>query len=102
VTPASRAGAMRRAKAKPPTHGPANSAAAILQVYVILQSNKVLVAQLFLDPKTQAWLKNSIEPTFGFPRLVRFSWATVKILLEKNAHGVKWSDSLTDTLLYIS
>ncbi|KAF9468091.1 ribonuclease H-like domain-containing protein [Collybia nuda] len=44
------------------------------------------------DPKTQAWLKNSIEPTFGFPKIVRFSWATVKILLEKNAHAVKWID----------
>ncbi|KAG5638774.1 hypothetical protein H0H81_010195 [Sphagnurus paluster] len=44
------------------------------------------------DPKTQAWLKNSIEPTFGFPKLVRFSWTTVKLLLDKNAHAVKWTD----------
>ncbi|KAF5382214.1 hypothetical protein D9615_004337 [Tricholomella constricta] len=44
------------------------------------------------DPKTQAWLKNSIEPTFGYPKLVRFSWTTVKLLLEKNAHAVKWTD----------
>jgi len=44
----------------------------------------------FADPKTQAWLKNSIEPTFGFPKVVRFSWTTIKVLLEKSAHTVKW------------
>jgi ribonuclease H2 subunit A len=47
---------------------------------------------VLLDPKTQAWLKNSLEPTFGFPKVARFSWTTVKILLEKTAHAVKWSD----------
>ncbi|KAG6817335.1 hypothetical protein H0H87_009933 [Tephrocybe sp. NHM501043] len=45
-----------------------------------------------VDPKTQAWLKESVEPTFGFPKLVRFSWTTVKLLLDKNAHTVKWTD----------
>ncbi|KAF5359545.1 hypothetical protein D9756_003404 [Leucocoprinus leucothites] len=45
-----------------------------------------------LYPNTQAWLKGNLEPTFGFPRLVRFSWTTVKLLLEKNAHKVKWTD----------
>lgn len=44
------------------------------------------------DPKTQAWLKASLEPTFGFPSLVRFSWATVKVALDKEAHAVKWTD----------
>ncbi|KAF8896385.1 ribonuclease H-like domain-containing protein [Infundibulicybe gibba] len=44
------------------------------------------------DPKTQAWLKKALDPTFGFPRLVRFSWTTVKVLLEKNGHAVKWID----------
>lgn len=43
------------------------------------------------DPKTQDWLKNSLEPTFGFPKVARFSWTTVKLLLEKTAHAVKWS-----------
>lgn len=42
------------------------------------------------DPNTQAWLKGNLEPTFGFPKVVRFSWTTVKVLLEKNAHPVKW------------
>jgi ribonuclease H2 subunit A len=44
----------------------------------------------FVDPTTQAWLKDSIEPTFGFPSLVRFSWTTIKVLLEKSAHSVQW------------
>ncbi|KAH8118070.1 ribonuclease H-like domain-containing protein [Phellopilus nigrolimitatus] len=44
------------------------------------------------DPKTQAWLRDSIEPTFGFPSLARFSWGTVKVALDKNAHAVKWTD----------
>ena len=50
-----------------------------------------------LDPKTQAWLKDSLEPTFGFPKVARFSWTTVKLLLEKAAHEVKWSDTSTST-----
>ncbi|TFK40353.1 ribonuclease H-like domain-containing protein [Crucibulum laeve] len=44
------------------------------------------------DPNTQAWLKSSIEPVFGFPKLVRFSWTTIKVLLEKEGHTVKWTD----------
>ncbi|PAV16034.1 ribonuclease H2 subunit A [Pyrrhoderma noxium] len=44
------------------------------------------------DPKTQVWLRDSLEPTFGFPSLVRFSWATVKVALEKYGHAVKWTD----------
>jgi ribonuclease H2 subunit A len=48
---------------------------------------------VLLDPKTQAWLKDSLEPTFGFPKVARFSWTTVKLLLEKTAHTVKWSDT---------
>ncbi|KAF9532626.1 ribonuclease H2 subunit A [Crepidotus variabilis] len=42
------------------------------------------------DPNTQAWLKASLDPVFGFPRIVRFSWSTVKNLLDKSAHVVKW------------
>ncbi|KAI0635924.1 ribonuclease H2 subunit A [Trametes polyzona] len=44
------------------------------------------------DPKTQAWIKNSLEPTFGYPSLVRFSWATIKVVLDKDAHPVEWMD----------
>ncbi|CCM01387.1 uncharacterized protein FIBRA_03438 [Fibroporia radiculosa] len=44
------------------------------------------------DPKTQAWIKGSLDPTFGFPSLVRFSWTTIKLVLEKNGHVVQWTD----------
>ncbi|KAI8980188.1 ribonuclease H-like domain-containing protein [Trametes punicea] len=44
------------------------------------------------DPKTQAWIRSSLEPTFGYPSLVRFSWATIKVVLDKEAHPVEWID----------
>jgi ribonuclease H2 subunit A len=42
------------------------------------------------DPNTVKWLKGAVDPVFGFPKIVRFSWTTVKTLLDKEAHGVKW------------
>jgi ribonuclease H2 subunit A len=44
------------------------------------------------DPRTQAWLENNVDPIFGLPSVVRFSWQTVKTLLDKRAHKVKWAD----------
>ncbi|KAF8149954.1 ribonuclease H-like domain-containing protein [Crassisporium funariophilum] len=44
------------------------------------------------DPNTVAWLKTAIDRVFGFPNIVRFSWTTVKVILEKSAHPVKWTD----------
>ncbi|KZT00799.1 ribonuclease H2 subunit A [Laetiporus sulphureus 93-53] len=44
------------------------------------------------DPKTQAWIKNSLDLTFGFPSLARFSWTTIKLVLDKEAHAVQWTD----------
>ncbi|EJD48903.1 ribonuclease H-like protein [Auricularia subglabra TFB-10046 SS5] len=51
------------------------------------------------DPKTQGWLRNSLEPTFGFPSVVRFSWATAKVALEKDGHAVKWTDDNQSSLV---
>ncbi|KAG1821690.1 ribonuclease H-like domain-containing protein [Suillus subaureus] len=51
------------------------------------------------DPKTQAWVKASLDPTFGFPSIVRFSWTTVKVILEKSAHSVKWTDEGQESLM---
>jgi ribonuclease H2 subunit A len=39
------------------------------------------------DPNTVQWLKEHLEPVFGFPRMIRFSWSTCANLLEE--HGVK-------------
>lgn len=35
--------------------------------------------------RTKEWLAGNIEPVFGFPRIVRFSWGT----LEGYAHTLK-------------
>jgi ribonuclease HII len=42
------------------------------------------------DPKTQAYLRDSLDPTFGFPDIVRFSWTTVKNILDSRGHAVEW------------
>ncbi|KAG0046936.1 Ribonuclease H2 subunit A [Gryganskiella cystojenkinii] len=42
------------------------------------------------DPKTVAWLKKNIDPIFGYPNIVRFSWATCKTLLETSGTAVRW------------
>ncbi|KAG9315315.1 ribonuclease H-like domain-containing protein [Chiua virens] len=51
------------------------------------------------DPKTKAWLEESLEKTFGFPSVARFSWTTVKVILEKSAHPIKWNDEGQDALV---
>ncbi|XP_023575937.1 ribonuclease H2 subunit A isoform X2 [Octodon degus] len=48
------------------------------------------------DPKTKAWLRKHVEPVFGFPQLVRFSWRTAQAILEKEAEGVTWEDSAAE------
>lgn len=48
------------------------------------------------DPKTKAWLKKYVEPVFGFPQFVRFSWRTAQTILEKEAEGVTWEDTPTE------
>ncbi|KAJ9475809.1 Ribonuclease H2 subunit A [Pseudozyma hubeiensis] len=35
------------------------------------------------DPNTVAYLKRNLDPVFGWPGLVRFSWATAKTMLEE-------------------
>lgn len=44
------------------------------------------------DPKTVAWIKRSMDPTFGFPSIARFSWTTIKVALDKEGHAVEWID----------
>ncbi|KAF9238496.1 ribonuclease H2 subunit A [Melanogaster broomeanus] len=51
------------------------------------------------DPKTKAWIEDSLEPTFGFPSVARFSWTTVKVVLEKSGHPTKWIDEGQDSLV---
>jgi len=44
------------------------------------------------DPNTKMWIKESLERTFGYPSIARFSWTTIKVVLEGEAHEVKWVD----------
>ncbi|KAG8969882.1 hypothetical protein FRC03_000128 [Tulasnella sp. 419] len=48
------------------------------------------------DPNTKAWIAGAIDPVFGYPSIARFSWATVKTVLEDTksgrAHKVTWTD----------
>ncbi|XP_072704568.1 ribonuclease H2 subunit A isoform X2 [Ciconia boyciana] len=44
------------------------------------------------DPKTKEWLRRHLEPVFGFPQLVRFSWGTARELLQHGGVPVKWAD----------
>jgi len=48
------------------------------------------VYRFVLDPNTQAWLRAAVDPTFGFPDIVRFSWTTVKVLLDKHGNACQW------------
>uniref|UniRef100_A0A9L0SNW5 Ribonuclease n=1 Tax=Equus caballus TaxID=9796 RepID=A0A9L0SNW5_HORSE len=48
------------------------------------------------DPKTKAWLRRHVEPVFGFPQFVRFSWRTAQSILEKEAEDVVWDDSVAE------
>eukprot|EP00794_Sanderia_malayensis_P005327 gene5327-5996_t len=44
------------------------------------------------DPQTKKWLKEVIDPVFGYPHIVRFSWSTASNILETSAKIVEWDD----------
>ncbi|XP_042306229.1 ribonuclease H2 subunit A isoform X1 [Sceloporus undulatus] len=48
------------------------------------------------DPKTKEWLTQSLDPVFGYPQFVRFSWSTAQIILENKAVPVHWDDTEDD------
>lgn len=41
------------------------------------------------DPRTQAWMKQSMDPVFGWGNETRFSWAPARELLERKNTDVK-------------
>ncbi|TFK47783.1 ribonuclease H-like protein [Heliocybe sulcata] len=51
------------------------------------------------NPNTKKWLEGSLEPTFGYPSIARFSWSTIKVALDKHGHTVKWIDEGEDSLI---
>jgi len=42
------------------------------------------------DETTKRWLREALDPVFGFPNLVRFSWGTTRTLLENHGALVEW------------
>ena len=44
------------------------------------------------DPATKKWLKVHMDPVFGFPSIVRFSWKTSYAMLADNGHKIDWHD----------
>lgn len=49
-----------------------------------------LIHFYYLDPVTKEYLKKNIDPVFGFPSIVRFSWSTAELVLKNNAAQVDW------------
>lgn len=45
------------------------------------------------DPKTKAFLEDNVDRVFGFPRLVRFSWATARNVLKRKALPMIFPDT---------
>ncbi|XP_043261036.1 ribonuclease H2 subunit A [Colletes gigas] len=44
------------------------------------------------DPETKRWLLENVDPVFGFPRIVRFSWSTADKILQSQARLVEWKE----------
>jgi ribonuclease H2 subunit A len=42
------------------------------------------------DPVTRHWLRKHLDPIFGLPSLVRFSWSTCQTMLDKECALVTW------------
>lgn len=43
-----------------------------------------------IDPVTKKYLKNNVEPVFGFPSIVRFCWSTSELILKDHALQIEW------------
>ncbi|CAL9700351.1 unnamed protein product [Knipowitschia caucasica] len=48
------------------------------------------------DPKTKAWLLKYLDPVFGYPQFVRFSWSTARTLMDSKSVAVHWDDDEED------
>jgi len=72
--------------------GPVSSAVVIHQVLVsaFVLPFRTESELCISDPNTKAWVKNSLEKTFGYPSIARFSWTTVRVALDDGAHAVEW------------
>ena len=48
------------------------------------------MAVWYADPDTKAWLDQHIDPVFGYPGIVRFSWQTCENLLTQRGVPITW------------
>lgn len=48
------------------------------------------------DPQTVSWLRENVDPVFGFPSVVRFSWSSCAALLQEKCCPVTWCDADDD------
>ncbi|XGW12865.1 hypothetical protein V3C99_013482 [Haemonchus contortus] len=44
------------------------------------------------DPNTKKFLVDSVDPIFGYSSLVRFSWKTAEVLVDKNCVKAEWEE----------
>ena len=49
------------------------------------------------DKVTRNWMKENMDPVFGFPSIVRFSWKTSYQMLEDAGHRIEWHDKPKET-----
>lgn len=49
-----------------------------------------ILLSLSSDPKTKAWLLKYLDPVFGYPQFVRFSWSTAQTLMDSKGVTVHW------------
>ncbi|CBQ71403.1 related to 35 kDa ribonuclease H [Sporisorium reilianum SRZ2] len=54
------------------------------------------------DPNTVAYLKRTLDPVFGWPGIVRFSWATAKTMLDEKVAPTLGGKRLTRTSSFAS
>lgn len=54
------------------------------------ESRADISLSVFSDPKTKAWLLRYLDPVFGYPQFVRFSWSTAQTLMDSRGVTVHW------------
>lgn len=77
-----------------PVVGAASIVAKILRDDILRHTLGVGASGYPGDSATVAWLKDHLDPVFGFPRIVRFSWGTSREFVDKHCLAVRWIDDI--------
>ncbi|KAG8537962.1 hypothetical protein GDO81_023504 [Engystomops pustulosus] len=75
--------------------------AVVIPVFIFRIPHSVIALQFLYylhstDPKTKEWLAKHLDPVFGYPQFVRFSWSTAQTILDDKAAPVLWGDDEED------